>query len=294
VLRTRLGRCAIRVKAIALYVNLERPRAAETTRIVVDLAERHGVRIGVCAREDEALGFKTTCTLDEAALMVSIGGDGTLLRAARLAHPRGLPILGVNTGRLGFLTEVEADDAGFAALARVFDGEVEVEERVALDAQVAGSPEIHFALNEVVVRRGMQARLAPFGLILDGELVANLPSDGVIVSTPTGSTAYFLSAGGPIIHPSVNALGIAALMPHTLFARPLLVPSDATIEITCDGDLAQANLESDGVVATELHAGDRVVVRRAAKPVRFARVRSGAFFARLEDKLQWGVPIKSA
>jgi NAD+ kinase len=281
------------VKAIALYVNLQRPKAADVTRRVVELAQKHGVRVAVCDGEDDALGFKTTCTLADAQLMVSIGGDGTLLRAARLAHPRGLPILGVNTGRLGFLTEVEANDEGFAALERVFDGEVEVEERVALFASVAGVDGVHFALNEVVVRRGMQARLAPFGLILDGELIANLPSDGVIVATPTGSTAYFLSAGGPIIHPSVNALGIAAIMPHTLFARPLLVPSDATIEISCDGELQQANLESDGVVASELHAGDRVVIRRADTPVRFARVRPGAFFARLEDKLLWGVPIKS-
>jgi NAD+ kinase len=282
------------VKAIALYVNLQRPKAADVARTVVALAEKHGVRIGVCDGENDALGFKTTCTLDEAQLVVSIGGDGTLLRAARLAHPRGLPILGVNTGRLGFLTEVEANDEGFAALGRVFEGAgVEVEERVALHAQVEGHDGVHFALNEVVVRRGMQARLAPFGLILDGELVADLPSDGVIVATPTGSTAYFLSAGGPIIHPSVNALGIAAIMPHTLFARPLLVPSDATIEIQCDDELEQANLESDGVVASALHARDRVVIRRADKPVRFARVRSGAFFARLEDKLQWGVPIKS-
>jgi NAD+ kinase len=157
---------------------------------------------------------------------------------------------------------------------------------------VAGSDEFHFALNEVVVRRVAQARLAPFGLSLDGEMIAHLPSDGVIVATPTGSTAYFLSTGGPIIHPAVDALGVAGLMPHTLFARPLIVPTDATIEITCDGELTRANLETDGVVAADLVAGDRVIVHRAAEPVRFARVRSGAFFARLEDKLQWGVPIK--
>ena len=157
---------------------------------------------------------------------------------------------------------------------------------------VAGSDELHFALNEVVVRRVAQARLAPFGLSLDGEVIAHLPSDGVIVATPTGSTAYFLSTGGPIIHPAVDALGVAGLMPHTLFARPLIVPPDATIEITCDGELTRANLETDGVVAADLVAGDRVIVHRAAEPVRFARVRAGAFFARLEDKLQWGVPIK--
>ncbi len=134
--------------------------------------------------------------------------------------------------------------------------------------------------------------MAPFGLALDGETVAHLPSDGVIVATPTGSTGYFLSAGGPIIHPAVDALGIGALLPHTLFARPLLVPSDATIEITCDGEIARANLETDGHIAGELRAGDRVTIRRTAQPVRFARVSERAFFKRLEDKLQWGVPIK--
>jgi NAD+ kinase len=280
------------VKAVILYVNAERPRASETARDVARIAREHGLRVGLCDGDADALGFATTCTLEDADLMVTVGGDGTLLRAARIAHPLKLPILGVNTGRLGFLTEVESNPVGFAALARVFDGDVQIDERVALHAMVAGSDAFHFALNEVVVRRVAQARLAPFGLSLDGEIIAHLPSDGVIVATPTGSTAYFLSTGGPIIHPAVDALGVAGLMPHTLFARPLIVPSDATIEITCDGELTRANLETDGVVAADLVAGDRVIVHRAAEPVRFARVRAGAFFARLEDKLQWGVPIK--
>jgi NAD+ kinase len=280
------------VNAVVLYVNTERPHATETAREVARIAVEHGLRVGLCDGDPDALGFAATCTLDDADLMVTVGGDGTLLRAARIAHPRRLPILGVNTGRLGFLTEVESNAVGFAALARVFDGDVQIDERVALHAMVAGSDEMHFALNEVVVRRVAQARLAPFGLSLDGEMIAHLPSDGVIVATPTGSTAYFLSTGGPIIHPAVDALGVAGLMPHTLFARPLIVPTDATIEITCDGELTRANLETDGIVAADLHAGDRVIVHRAAEPVRFARVRAGAFFARLEDKLQWGVPIK--
>jgi NAD+ kinase len=280
------------VNAVMLYVNPERPHATETAREVARIAREQGLRVGLCDGDPDALGFASTCTLEDADLLVTIGGDGTLLRAARLAHPLRLPILGVNTGRLGFLTEVESNPAGFAALARVFQGDVQIDERVALHATVAGSDDVHFALNEVVVRRVAQARLAPFGLSLDGELITQMPSDGIIVATPTGSTAYFLSTGGPIIHPSVDALGVAGLMPHTLFARPLIVPSDATIGIMCDGELTHANLETDGIVAADLHGGDNVVVKRAAEPMRFARVRSGAFFARLEDKLQWGVPIK--
>jgi NAD+ kinase len=280
------------VKNIALYVNFDRPKARETAQRVVAIARDHGVHVGVCEGGVQAAGFPTECTLEEADLMVTVGGDGTLLRGARLVHPLGIPILGVNTGRLGFLTEVEANADGFEALDRVFHDDVQYDDRLALHARVNDHDETHFALNEVTARRLASARLAPFGLSLDGEMIAHLPSDGVIVATPTGSTAYFLSTGGPIIHPSVDALGVAGLMPHTLFARPLIVPSDATIQITCDAELVSANLDTDGVVAADLHAGDRVTVVRAPEPVRFARVRPGAFFARLEDKLQWGVPIK--
>jgi NAD+ kinase len=136
--------------------------------------------------------------------------------------------------------------------------------------------------------------MAPFGLSLDGEPVAHIPSDGVIVSTPTGSTAYFLSAGGPIISPDVDAFGVAALLPHTLFARPLLLPTSAKIEITCDAEIVVANLEADGVSVADLSSGDRVTIVRGPRCVKFARTRPHGFFMRLEEKLQWGVPIKQS
>jgi NAD+ kinase len=282
------------VNKIGVYVNTTRAKARETTERVLRIAAARGIDVILCESGDvEHAGDEPALDFAGAELLVSVGGDGTLLRGTRLVYELEIPIFGINTGRLGFLTEVEADDAGFAALERVFDGDVEFEERIALHASVRGSDAVHFALNEVVVRRVTQARLAPYGLALDGETIAHLPSDGVIVATPTGSTAYFLSTGGPIIEPAVDALGIAGLMPHTLFSRPLIVSSAATIDITCDGELTQANLETDGFVAADLRAGDRVTVRRAEKCVRFARTRPGAFFARLEDKLQWGVPIKS-
>ncbi|MBV9440160.1 MAG: NAD(+)/NADH kinase [Candidatus Eremiobacteraeota bacterium] len=280
------------MKAIGLYVNLGRPHAAEAVERVREIAQRHGVRVAICEGAEGPHGFPAGCELDEAELLVTVGGDGTLLRGARIAHPRGLPILGVNTGRLGFLTEIEADAEGFAALERVFRGEARIEERVALHARVVGDDAVHFAINDVVVRRGAQARLVPFGLVLDGEAIAHIPSDGVIVATPMGSTGYFLSAGGPIVHPRVDALGVSGLMPHTLFARPLLVPSASTIEISCDDEIARANLETDGIVASDLQPGARVVICRAPAPVLFARIRPRAFFKRLEDKLLWGVPIK--
>jgi NAD+ kinase len=165
-----------------------------------------------------------------------------------------------------------------------------IDERTALEARVHGKS--YFALNDIVVRRTAESHMTPFGIYVDGKEAAHVPADGVMVATPTGSTAYFLSAGGPILAPEVAAFGIIALLPHTLFARPLMVKTDATIEITCDGEISRANLETDGIVAADLRAGDRVVVQRAAEPVRFARARQRAFFHRLEEKLQWGVPIK--
>src|SRR3984893_14997189 len=184
------------MRTVAIYVNTERAHAAASAERVVALARKHGITVGLCDGAGSELGFAESCAIEEADLLITVGGDGTLLRAARLVHELGIPILGVNTGRLGFLTEVESNDEGFAALEEVLRGELRVDERVALHAQVVGSPDIHFALNEVVVRRVTQARLAPFGLALDGETIAHLPSDGVIVATPTRSPAYFFGDGG--------------------------------------------------------------------------------------------------
>jgi NAD+ kinase len=277
------------MKTIALSINAGRPAAGEIAVTIAQIARECGVAVAV-TDDDGGRGLHTAgARVEDAELVITVGGDGTLLRGVRLAVPLDVPILGVNTGRLGFLTEVETHDLD--RLRRVFADDFAIEERVALQVSVNGVG-AHFALNDCVVRRGVQARMAPFGLSLDGELIAHIPSDGIIVATPTGSTAYFLSAGGPIISPDVDAFGVIALLPHTLFARPLLLPTSATIEITCDSEIAHANLEADGVLVSDLSSGDTVTVTRGPRPVKFARTRPRAFFARLEEKLQWGVPIK--
>jgi NAD+ kinase len=280
------------VKAIAISVAGDRPSAIECAFDIIGMADDAGIAVAI-ADDAPELAPTRGATLDDAELIITIGGDGTLLRGVRLAVPLDVPILGVNTGRLGFLTEIEMTPDGMARLARVLRGEFAVEERLALQASVNGEG-AHFALNDVVVRRGVQARMAPFGMTLDGEQIAQISSDGIVVATPTGSTAYFLSAGGPIIAPTVDALGIAALLPHTLFARPLIVPTSSTIQISCDSEIVHANLETDGTFVSDLSSGDLVTVVRAPRPVKFARTGDHAFFARLEDKLQWGVPIKRA
>jgi len=280
------------MRTVAFYVNAHRPRAAEFARGAAALAVARGLQVALADEQAGLIDLGTPrASLADADLIVTFGGDGTLLRGMRIAVPLDVPVFGVNTGRLGFLTEIDEHDDVLAELAAVFDGAFRVEERVALEAAI-NRDGAHVALNDVVVRRASDARMAPFGLSLDDEPVARLPCDGIIVATATGSTAYFLSAGGPIISPGVDAFGIAALLPHTLFARPLIVPTTSTITITVDSESMHASLDVDGTLAGDLAPGDTVSVRRAPRAVKFARTRANGFFSRLEEKLQWGVPIK--
>jgi NAD+ kinase len=257
---------------------------------VHDAAHRVEEDAKTCVRD---LGYTIVDEVEDADLLVTIGGDGTLLRGARLAYPIDIPILGINTGRLGFLTELELDGDGKTRteLARVLSHDLVIEERSTLEACLEGGGSF-VALNDVVVHRGDSARIVTFCLDMDGEHVANLPADGIVVATATGSTAYFLSAGGPIISPHVDAFGIAALLPHTLFARPLIVPTKSTIEVSVDSDTYRANLDTDGVTVAHLEPGQVVTIRRAPKPVRFARGGPLHYFSRLEHKLRWGVSIR--
>lgn len=266
-------------RIVALYVDLARANARS-------IAEQVAGRF-------RALGYEVRSNGDGlrgAALLITIGGDGTLLRAARLAVDDGIPILGINTGRLGFLTEFDEGDPRIDRLPEFLERGMQIEERVALCAQYEGKH--YFALNDVVVRKGGVSRIVPFGLCLGGEQAAHVPADGICVATPTGSTAYFLSAGGSIISPAVDALGIVPLLPHTLFSRPLVVPTDSHIVVSCDSEIVHANLECDGDVVADLAPGASVVIVRHPRTVRFARTARLDFFKRLEEKMRWGVSIK--
>lgn len=281
---------------IAFFVDLTQPDARRIAAEATAAAHDAGYAIALCDGQNEALGLADRgARVEDAKFLVAIGGDGTLLRAARIAYPHDIPLLGINTGRLGFLTEFELDGAGGTGrelLRFLADPEkIVIEERATLEAQLEDK-RTFVALNDVVVHKGDASRLETFRLQLDGEHVADLPADGVVVATATGSTAYFLSAGGPIIAPSVDAFGIAALLPHTLFARPLIVPTSSTIEISIDSESMHANLDADGELVADLSPRDHVVIRRAAKPVRFARREPLRYFSRLEQKLRWGVSIR--
>ncbi len=272
---------SVKKRVVALYVDGNRANARALASRVA-----HGFSESGYAVSPVADGG----TLEDAALLITIGGDGTLLRAARLAVDNGVPIIGINTGRLGFLTEFDEDDEHIDELPDLLERGLVIEERLALQASYDGKK--FFALNDVVVRKSGIARLMPFGLCLNDEQAAHVPADGICVATPTGSTAYFLSAGGSIISPHVDALGVVPLLPHTLFSRPIIVPANSHVTITCDSELEHANLECDGEIVSDLAGGACVVIERYPRPVRFARIERLRFFERLEEKMSWGVSIK--
>ena len=282
---------SVKSKTVALYVDMEREHARQLATRVADAFRAKGVKIALCPGQSETLAISSNgARVQEADLLVTVGGDGTLLRAARIAIEDDIPLLGINTGRLGFLTEFDEDDPRIDQLPEFYERGLEIEERVALQAEFEGRQ--YFALNDVVVRKGSISRIVPFGLCLDDQQVAHIPADGICIATPTGSTAYFLSAGGAIISPQVQAFGIAPLLPHTLFSRPLIVPITSRIMIGCDSEIDHANLEADGEVVSSLGANASVLVTKHPRSVRFARTSTLHFFSRLEEKMRWGVSIK--
>jgi NAD+ kinase len=225
-------------------------------------------------------------TEDDPDLVVSLGGDGTMLRAARLAHAADAPLLGVNMGALGYLTEVDAGGEQ-AALKRVFDGEYELEERMMLScsAKTKERAESFVGLNEVLVERASRHRLVRLGVRIGGEALAAFNADGVIVATPTGSTAYALSAGGPIVSPRAECLVVVPVSPHMIFSRPIVVSADETVEISVDPGGGDAYLSLDGALGGELDPGSGVSVGRHPRPLRLLRLSGPGFLERLRSKL---------
>jgi NAD+ kinase len=223
-------------------------------------------------------------------VLVSLGGDGTLLRGARLACRQGIPILGINLGHVGFLASA-GPEAGSQALERLSRRDFTIESRLALEARLGGAAPF-VAVNDVVVHKGGIARVIRLAVHVDGEPVGPYSADGIIVATPTGSTAYSLSAGGPIVVPSVDALVVTAICPHTLAVRPLVVPSAARITIVplepVPGPDTDLLVSIDGQVAARIAPRQELVVARAPHPVLLARIGEESFFGRLSRKLQWG------
>jgi NAD+ kinase len=265
------------------------PELGDALQRLLQRAPAHGFEVAV-DEQLAALAPRGTPTfrqdaLDGLALLATLGGDGTLLRAARHAGPAGVPLLGVNLGRLGFLTSVSLDDID-RALRTVANDEHAIDERLALDIRADGETSArYYALNDAVVHKGGFARIAAFRVRVGTEEAGAYAADGVIVATPTGSTAYSLSAGGPILEPSVQALVVTPICPHTLAVRPIVVPADVEVSVEIVGRSDEFLLTVDGQVGNRLQPGDRVLCRRADAPVRLVRLPGTSFFDTLQRKL---------
>lgn len=236
---------------------------------------------------------------EELELVIVLGGDGTILRAAELVRGCSAPLLGINLGHVGFLAESERDDLG-EAVRRVLTRDYTVEERMALSVRVkVGSDVVYetWALNEATVEKASRERMLEVVIEVDGRPLSSFGCDGVVMSTPTGSTAYSFSAGGPIVWPSLDALLLVPLSAHALFARPLVVGAESSlaVEILARSD-GSAVLWADGRRTYDLPPGARVVARRSSVPVRLARLHSGPFTDRLVNKFNlpvtgWRGPV---
>jgi len=257
---------------------LLRGRGCEV-RVERDTATRIGVAEGA-ASYDEIGAF--------ADLAIVLGGDGTMLAAARHLARHKVPLAGINQGRVGFMTDIALKDIR-SSVGAILDGKYSVEERALLDAEIlrGGRSLLRtVALNEAVVGKGAQGRLIEVEVRIDGEYVYALRADGLIVATPTGSTAYALSAQGPILQPGVAAFALVPLNPHVLSARPVSVSDRSTIEIALLRAV-DARAHFDGFALTDMAAGDRLVLKRSADAVRFVHPPGYSYFAMLREKLSW-------
>ncbi|MCP4664019.1 MAG: NAD(+) kinase [bacterium] len=222
-------------------------------------------------------------------LVVVLSGDGTLISVARSLAPR-VPILGVNLGRLGFLTELVRSEL-YPTLVKVLAGEFAVEERFLLDVDLhrSGGFTAHSrAFNDAVIAKGAQAKIIELKLHIDGRLMSHIRADGLIVSTPSGSTAYNLSAGGPIVYPTLPVAVLTPICPHALSLRPIVVPDQADIAISLDTELEEVYLSVDGQESIPLGYQDTVKVKRSASAVHLVRLGDRTFYDSLRDKLNWG------
>lgn len=284
-------------RTIGLIAKPGDPRVAETLEQLVALLRSSQAEVLFDAESAEKLPSLGLPVVDRQSLgrrsdlVIVVAGDGTFLNAARSLVDLDVPLLGVNLGRLGFLADVMPAEMA-DRLQEVFAGEYEEESRFLLDARVVrdGKDVFHgVALNEIVAHKWHIARLIQFETYINDRLVNTQRSDGLIVATPTGSTAYALSGGGPILHPGLDAVVLVPICPHTLSSRPLVVSADSEIEIRMvhGAEQPEAQLTCDGQMTLELAPADRIIIRQKQQRLRLVHPRGHDYFATLRAKLHW-------
>lgn len=281
------------MKKIGIICKTGRPEPYQTVKDLLPWLEAKGCKVYVDQEAGEALHMQGSQRSEIPSLVdfiIVLGGDGTMLNVARLVGVKGVPILGVNIGGLGFLTAVQQDEI-YDVLEKVLTGECSVEERIMLAACVFRHGECiseYIVVNDVVVNKGALARIIDLETYIDHRYVATFKADGLIVSTPTGSTAYALSAGGPILYPTLNTIVLAPICPHTLTNRPIVLPDNVMIEIVLKSQNEDVFLTLDGQVGFSLRQGDTVAVRKSEFKAKLFIPCERDYFEVLRTKLKWG------
>lgn len=281
------------MKRIGIIGKSGRPEPAEIAKEIIPWLKQKSAEIFVDIETSQSIGIKGYLRSEIpklADLVLVLGGDGTMLSVARLVCEKGIPILGINLGGLGFITEVQRTEI-YDALERVFSGQYTLEERMMLNAYVVRHGERiagYTTLNDVVINKGALARIIDLETFVDKRYVSTFRSDGLIVSTPTGSTAYCLSAGGPILFPTINSIVLIPICPHTLTNRPIVLPDTVIVEVTLKSLVEDVFLTLDGQVGFSLRQNDTVIIEKSPHKTRLLIPFERDFFEVLRTKLRWG------
>ncbi|MGH2785888.1 MAG: NAD(+)/NADH kinase [Actinomycetota bacterium] len=280
------------MKRAAIFLHGDRAEAESTGRWLAASLSARGIEVRALASDAARLGDPVSA-VDESEfgadldIVFALGGDGTLLRAASLVLQTGAPLLGVNLGRLGFLAEIERGELE-AALDRVINDGFEVEERMTIEGEVEHGDVIDrfVAINDVIASKTAPGRLIKLGLAIGDELFTTVAADGLIVATPTGSTAYSFSAHGPIVSPHMDCIVVTPVAPHTLFDRSMVVPPHESVTISVLPDPDAVSLSVDGLKAVELKTGAVIRVRASQRRLRLAKVESVPFWRLVREKFR--------
>lgn len=278
---------------IGIIAHADRPQVREAAERIIKWCRANSSECHLCADLPVLAGLleispSDSKTWKQCDVIISLGGDGSMLATARVFGEHGIPILGINLGKLGFLTQ-SAQDQIEDSLVRLKEHRFEIEERMGLHARLPGKDqEPWFALNDVVVDRGESLRLAKIDLYSNGEFVCPFDADGIVVSSPTGSTAYSLSAGGPVINPLMEAIAVSPISAHTLTLRTIIFPASVTLVIRAGPAEMKLRVAVDGIDTANLASGQEVEVRQATYKIKLVKFDTTSFYEVLRTKLHWG------
>jgi NAD+ kinase len=288
------------IRRVGVVVKPHQPDALKTVCSLVEWLYDHSIKlVGTPDLEKERIEHETGCAIEtveaeglaeQVDLIIVLGGDGTMIATARMLGDREVPVLGINYGSLGYLAEFRMEEM-IPALETILEGHYQIDSRVMLSAELFRGGETVMrsrVLNDVVINKSALARIIEIETSLNGQFVNSFRADGLIVSTPTGSTAYNLSAGGPVIYPSMNGVVITPICPFTLSNRPIVVPDDAVIELRLKTPNEEVALTLDGQVGVPLEVEDRVVIKKSRTSFNLVQPMNRNYFDVLRDKLRWG------